>query len=93
MTVKDSLDTAGLRTTAGAPELSGHVPATDATAVARLRAAGAVIVGKTNLPPWAGDVQSSNRLFGTTANPFGNESAPAATPRNHTRRRRRPSRS
>jgi amidase len=70
VTVKDSLETAGLRTTAGAAELSGHVPAGDAVAVARLRAAGAVVVGKTNLPAWAGDVQSHNRVFGTTANPW-----------------------
>ena len=66
VTVKDSLETAGLRTTAGARELSGYVPGGDAAAVARLRAAGAVVVGKTNLPAWASDVQSSNEVFGTT---------------------------
>src|SRR5262245_35270173 len=43
MTVKDSLETAGLRTTCGATELAGHVPAADAAAVARLRSAGAVV--------------------------------------------------
>src|SRR5438105_14752209 len=46
ITIKDSLETAGLRTTAGAPELSAHVPERDADAVARLRAAGAIIFGK-----------------------------------------------
>jgi amidase len=50
MTVKDSLETAGLRTTSGSPDLADHVPERDADAVARLRAAGAVIFGKTNLP-------------------------------------------
>ena len=48
MTVKDTFETAGLRTTAGVVELAAHVPARDALAVARLRAAGAVIFGKTN---------------------------------------------
>lgn len=51
MTVKDCIETAGMRTTAGAPELADHVPAADAPAVARLRAAGAIVFGKTNLPP------------------------------------------
>ena len=51
MTVKDVIETAGLRTTAGAPELAGHIPFRDADAVARLRTADAVIFGKTNTPP------------------------------------------
>jgi amidase len=46
------------------------VPETDATAVARLRAAGAVVFGKTNLPAWSGDMQTYNELFGTTGNPW-----------------------
>src|SRR5215471_18755933 len=50
VTIKDSLSTAGLRTTAGFPPLADYVPPRDATAVARIRAAGAVILGKTNLP-------------------------------------------
>ena len=79
VTLKDSLETAGLRTTAGATELSDHVPAADAAAVARLRAAGAVVVGKTNLPAWAGDVQSHNRVFGTTANPFDRRRTPGGS--------------
>jgi amidase len=70
MTVKDTFETAGLRTTAGAPELAQHVPAADAVAVARLRAAGAVILGKTNTPIYAGDAQTYNAVFGTTNNPW-----------------------
>ena len=55
VTVKDSIETRGMRTTAGATALAGHVPDRDATVVARVRAAGAVVMGKTNLPEWAGD--------------------------------------
>ena len=70
MTVKDTLETAGVRTTAGAPILAEHVPARDATAVARLRAAGAVVFGKSNTPPFAADVQAVNPVFGATRNPW-----------------------
>ncbi len=70
MTIKDSFQTAGMRTTSGAPELSGFVPQEDAWPVARLREAGAVIFGKTNLPIYAGDLQSYNKVFGTTNNPY-----------------------
>jgi amidase len=70
MTVKDSWQTVGMRTTSGAPELAEFVPEVDAWPVARLRDAGAVIFGKTNLPIYAGDFQSYNEVFGTTNNPF-----------------------
>ena len=70
MTVKDAFETEGLRTTSGAPELADHVPERDADAVARLRAAGAVIFGKTNLPLYAGDIQTYNEVFGVTNNPW-----------------------
>ena len=50
MTVKDSFQTAGMRTTSGVPEFGAFRAAQDAVPVARLRAAGAVIFGKTNLP-------------------------------------------
>ena len=69
MTVKDSFQTAGIRTTSGAPEFAEFVPSEDAWPVARLRDAGAVIFGKTNLPIFAGDLQSYNEVFGTTNNP------------------------
>ncbi len=70
ITIKDCLATAGLRTTCGASELADYVPTDDATAVARLKAAGAIVIGKTNLPKFAGDSQSYNDLFGTTNNPW-----------------------
>ena len=70
VTVKDCLETAGMRTTCGAPELAGYVPQRDAEAVGRLRRAGAIVIGKTNLPVWASDCQSYNELFGTTNNPW-----------------------
>ena len=70
MTVKDVWETEGLVTTSGAPELAGYVPTTDALAVARLKAAGAIIVGKTNTPLYAGDFQTFNDVYGTTNNPW-----------------------
>lgn len=70
ITVKDSIETAGLRTTSGFPPLAEHVPTTDADAVARLRADGAIVFGKTNLPTMAADWQSYNPLFGVTNNPW-----------------------
>ena len=69
MTVKDSYMTEGCITTSGAPELADYVPTEDAWPVARLREAGAIIYGKTNLPIWAGDIQSFNDVYGTTNNP------------------------
>ena len=70
MTIKDSFQTAGMRTTSGAPELSQFIPPEDAWPVARLREAGAIIFGKTNAPLYAGDLQSYNEVFGTTNNPY-----------------------
>ncbi len=79
MTVKDTFETAGLRTTCGVPELSQHVPRADAVAVGRLRAAGAVIFGKTNTPTWAGDWQTTNPIFGTTNNPWDRTRTPGGS--------------
>ena len=70
ITIKDSFQTAGMRTTSGAPELAQLIPQEDAWPVARLRAAGAIIFGKTNLPIYAGDLQSYNEVFGATNNPY-----------------------
>ena len=69
-TIKDSFETAGLRTTCGAPQWKSHVPAADADAVRRLVDAGVVVSAKTNVPIYAGDLQSYNLLFGATANPW-----------------------
>jgi amidase len=70
MTIKDAIETEGIRSTGGAVELADHVPTDDAPAVARLKAAGAIIFGKTNLPRFSGDSQAFNELFGTTNNPW-----------------------
>ncbi len=70
ITIKDAIATAGIRSTGGASALSEHVPAVDAPAVAALKAAGAIVFGKTNLPEWSGDWQSFNEMFGTTNNPW-----------------------
>lgn len=76
MTVKDTFETDGMRTTAGFEPLSQHVPSTDAVAVGRLRAAGAVVFGKSNVPVLASDWQSHNPIFGVTRNPWD----PSRTP-------------
>src|SRR3954449_13427733 len=70
ITVKDSYETAGMRTVCGRPDLADYVPTEDAEAVARLRRAGAIIVGKTNMPTGNADVQASNPVFGRTNNPW-----------------------
>ncbi|HVN89076.1 MAG TPA: amidase [Candidatus Binataceae bacterium] len=79
MTIKDSFQTAGMRTTSGAPELAHFVPTEDAWPVARLREAGAIIYGKTNLPIYAGDLQSYNDVFGTTNNPHDQSRTPGGS--------------
>src|ERR1700748_3144789 len=66
ITIKDAIEVAGIRSTGGAAELTDHVPASDAPAVGRLRSAGAVVFGKTNVPQWSGDIQTFNALFGVT---------------------------
>ncbi|RKT55016.1 amidase [Saccharothrix australiensis] len=70
VTVKESYDVAGLPTTWGMPQHRDHVPAEDAVQVSRLRAAGAVVLGKTNVPLGLQDIQSFNDLYGTTNNPW-----------------------
>ena len=70
ITIKDIFETAGLRTTAGYIPLKDYVPQQDATMVARLRAAGAIILGKTNMAELAGDFQSTNSLFPRVNNPW-----------------------
>jgi amidase len=70
ITVKDALATAALRTTSGFPPWAEYVPQRDALAVARLRSAGAILLGKTNLPPLSMDIQVENPLFGRTNNPW-----------------------
>ena len=79
MTVKDSYDVAGLPTTWGAPELRGNVPETNAVAIDRLLAAGAVVFGKTNVPYNLADFQSYNDVYGTTNNPWDLERVPGGS--------------
>ena len=79
MTIKDSFETAGLRTTSGAPPLAQHVPERNAAAVQRLLDAGAIVFGKTNLPTFAMDVQSFNPVFGTTNNPWDTTRSPGGS--------------
>jgi amidase len=69
LTLKDGNDVAGLRTTIGTEELN-NVPAADGAVAMRLRAAGANIVGHTNVAAWLADHQSANPVFGRTSNPW-----------------------
>ncbi|WP_205738379.1 amidase [Billgrantia endophytica] len=68
--IKDVTATAGLRTTQGSRLLSDHVPAEDALSVARLKRAGAIVLGKTNTPEFAFGAVCTNALRGPTANPW-----------------------
>jgi amidase len=70
ITLKDIFETQGLRTTSGYRPLQNYIPQQDATVVARLRSAGAIILGKSNLAELAGDFQSTNRLFPRVNNPW-----------------------
>jgi amidase len=73
MTIKDTFEVVGMTATCGLEALRDYRPAADAAAVARLRRAGAIFFGKTNLPPAAADHQSCNSLFGLTGNPWNAE--------------------
>jgi amidase len=84
-TLKDSLDTAGLRTTAGTVGWADRVPDHDATVVARLRAAGGILLGKTNTPEFTWSNETDNDVYGATSNPYdltrtpgGSSGGPAA---------------
>jgi len=67
---KDLLPTKGIRTTYGSPLYAEHVPEVDALIVERMRAAGALVVGKTNAPEFGAGSQTFNRVFGATRNPY-----------------------
>lgn len=70
LAVKDLMDTRGLRTTYGSPIYADHVPDRDALMVERMRAAGAVIIGKTNVPEFGAGSHTFNPVFGATRNPW-----------------------
>ena len=69
-TVKDSIDTAGVLSQRGSPIFKGRVAETDATVVARLKAAGAILIAKTNPPEFAYSIETDNLLTGQTNNPW-----------------------
>jgi amidase len=80
MTVKDAFDVAGLPTTWGNPAFAGHLAGSDATVVRRLRRAGAIVVGKTNVAYMLGDFgQTANPLHGVTANPWDRARTPGGS--------------
>ena len=75
-TVKDNLEAAGLPMAIGDPARAHVVPGSDATVVRRMREAGAILLGKTNCPPYGGGSETDNPVYGRTANPYD----PARTP-------------
>ena len=78
MTLKDGHDVAGMRTTVGTVELD-RVAAADGTVAARLRGAGANLIGHTNVAAWLADYQSANPVFGRTANPWDTARTPGGS--------------
>ena len=79
ITIKDSIETAGIRTTGGTEGLTNHVPERDASVVAALRGAGAIIVGKTNTPELTLSGETDNNIFGRTNNPYNLERSPGGS--------------
>ena len=78
-TVKDIFDTAGVVTTAGLRKLKTNVPTQDATVVARMRAAGAILIGKTNCPPGGIGDDSASSVHGGTRNPYDLQRSPGGS--------------
>lgn len=79
MTVKEALDVAGLPPTWGIPRFIGNIAKTDSLTVTRLRAAGAVVFGKTNVPTGLADWQSYNDIYGATGNPWSLAHSPGGS--------------
>src|SRR2546423_4944420 len=79
LTVKDTIETRGMRTACGSKLRAGHVPRADAPAVARLRAAGAIILGKTNTSELALEYNADNPVFGRTNNPHDETRTPGGS--------------
>ena len=79
LTIKDTIETAGLRTTSGSTIRADYVPMNDAPAVARLKAAGAIILGKTNAAEMAMDYNADNPVFGRTLHPRNPELTPGGS--------------
>lgn len=79
MTIKDTFEVTGMPCTAGSRSLKDHQPKQDALAVKALKDAGAIIFGKTNVPVFASDIQSYNKLYGTTHNPWNPRRTPGGS--------------
>src|SRR5689334_13389692 len=79
VTVKESYNVAGLPTTWGMPPYRDFVPAEDAVPVSRVKAAGAVVLGKTNVPLGLQDIQSFNEIYGATTNPWDHDRTPGGS--------------
>lgn len=79
MTVKESYNVAGAPTTWGNPDWRGNIAAEDAESVKKLKAAGAVVFGKTNVPLLLADFQSYNEVYGVTNNPYDLERTPGGS--------------
>ena len=79
VTIKDSIETAGILTTGGTEGLADHVPERDAPVVARLREAGAIVLGKTNTPELTLGGETDNLLFGRTSNPYRLDRTPGGS--------------
>ena len=79
VTIKDALQTEGIRSTGGALELEDNIPNKDAPTVRAVKEAGAIVLGKTNLPRWSGDIQAYNEMFGTTVNPWNSDRVPGGS--------------
>ena len=79
ITLKESFNVAGLRTTCGVPDWKDYVSQHDAPAWNRLRAAGAVLMGKTNVPPLLADWQATNAIYGRTNNPWDLDRSPGGS--------------
>lgn len=79
VTVKECYNMAGLPTTWGMPMHRNHIPPEDALQVSRLQAAGAVVLGKTNVPVMLRDIQSFNEIYGTTNNPWDHDRTPGGS--------------
>jgi amidase len=77
--IKDLAETAGIRTTYGSPIFASHVPSFDAPHVALLKAAGAVVIGKTNTPEFGAGSQTFNPVFGVTRNPYDTRLTPGGS--------------
>jgi amidase len=77
--VKDITPTAGIRTTYGSPLYQDHVPDEDAEVVGRLKAAGAIVLAKTNTPEFATGANTVNTVFGATRNPWNPALSPAGS--------------